>query len=118
MSRLRAVDVNEDDYQSGYESDASARHISNHYKHTTPTTQHVTVEESPYLDVYFWSKPARITIDSGATGNFISKAAAKRLRVPIRKNSQGATQADGKSKLKIIGETSFNVSHMITTYYV
>lgn len=111
MSRLRALDINDDDEcQSDYESDASARHISTHYNRTFPKARRVPVEESPYLDVYFQSKPVRITVDSGATGNFISKSAARRLGVQIRKNSQGATQADGKSEMKIVGETSFEVS--------
>ena len=70
-----------------------------------PTSQRVQVRQSPYLDTFYDHYNARITIDSGATGNMISLSAVKRFGVEIRKSSQSAHQADGSSPLNVVGET-------------
>ena len=42
-------------------------------------------------------------------GNFIGQSTAKRLRLHVRKSTQSANQADGSSKLKVMGEISITV---------
>ena len=64
--------------------------------------QRIQVRQSPYVDAFYNDQAARITIDSGATGNMISLAAAKRFKADIRKSSQSAHQADGASPLKVV----------------
>ena len=70
----------------------------------------VLVRQSPYIDTYFGYKVPRIVIDSGATANLISRAAADWLGVKITSSSQSAGQADGLSKLQVVGETKFSVT--------
>ncbi|XP_070569281.1 uncharacterized protein [Ptychodera flava] len=67
----------------------------------------VQVRQSPYLDVFYGHQTARLTIDSGATGNMICLAAARRLGVPTKASSQSAHQADGSSPLNVTAETKF-----------
>ena len=72
---------------------------------TSHPTFRIQVRQSPYVDVFFHHHSARITIDSGATGNMIRLSTVKRLGAVILKSSQSAHQADGSSPLKVIGET-------------
>lgn len=60
--------------------------------------------QSPYIDRFYHHYPARIIIDSCATGNMIRLSAVKRLEAYIHKSLQSAHQADGSSPLKVIGE--------------
>ena len=70
----------------------------------------IPVSVSPYIDVFHTHVPIRITLDSGATGNFISLDAVKRINAHMRKHTQSANQADGHSQLKIVGEVSVKFS--------
>ena len=72
---------------------------------TSHPTLRIQVRQSPYVDVFFHHHSARITIDSGATGNMIRMSTVKRLGAVVLKSSQSAHQADGSSPLKVIGET-------------
>ena len=96
-------DADEDqDLEQGYQSDdACARSVD-----VPPVARRVPVVPSPYMDVYFKHHVIRITIDSGATGNFIRLDVAKRINANIRKNTQKSHQADGTSNLKIVGEVT------------
>ena len=47
---------------------------------------------------------ANITVDGGATGNFILKGVAEQLGLKIDKPTQRAVQADGHSPLHVVGE--------------
>ena len=72
---------------------------------TSSSAQRVQVRRSPYLDVFCDHHTAHLTIDSGATGNMIRASTAKRLGAHITKSSQHASQADGSSRLEVVGET-------------
>lgn len=76
---------------------------------TDPQTEHsslrIQVRQSPYIDTFYQHHPARITIDSGATGNMIRHSTAKRLGAKVLASSQSAHQADGSSPLHVVGET-------------
>jgi len=97
--------------EDGDESDYSEPgYMCNSVKPST-TVRRIPVSISPYIDVFYFHVPLRITLDSGATGNFISFDAAKRINVLIRKHTQSANQADGHSQLKIVGEVSLKISY-------
>ena len=100
MLKARAGCVNSDDEEEEI-GDASARAIE-----LPLSVRRVPVVSSPYLDVFYKHHSLRITIDSGATGNFIRHDVALRIQAVIRKHSQSSHQADGRSSLKIVTETS------------
>ena len=54
---------------------------------TSHPTLRIQVRQSPYVDVFFHHHSARITIDSGATGNMIRLSTVKRLGAVILKSS-------------------------------
>ncbi|ESO90481.1 hypothetical protein LOTGIDRAFT_164058 [Lottia gigantea] len=69
----------------------------------------VQVDQSPYLDTFYQHHHVRVTIDSGSETNMISHSLVLRLVIPVTKSTQHATQADGQTKLKIVGETRFEL---------
>ena len=70
----------------------------------------VQVKQSPYMNVYYGPHAIRVTLDTGAETNMIRSSLARDIQAPIKKSTQNAYQADGKSPLAVIGET-----HMIFT---
>ena len=66
----------------------------------------VQPEPSPFLPVHCGSVPLRLTLDSGAEINLIRDTVAVLVGAPISKTTQNAFQADGDSKLHVIGETT------------
>jgi len=98
---------NDDDYDS-----TETGYVCNSVSTDNPGTaaRRIPVSISPYIDVFCSHVAIRITLDSGATGNFINLDTAKRTKAVIKKHSQSANQADGKSQLKIVGEVSIKVS--------
>ena len=103
--KARAGTVNSDEEEEDDNEDASngasARAID-----LPLSARRVPVCSSPYLEVFYKHHSVRITIDSGATGNFIRYDVAIRIQAVVRKHSQYSHQADGRSSLKIVGETS------------
>ena len=61
------------------------------------------------MDVFHGQRVVRVTFDSGTTGNMIRHTTAKHLGCPIISSAQSVQQADGSSKLQVVGEirTSF-----------
>ena len=77
---------------------------------TSDVSRRVLVRQSPYIDTFFGHHPARVIIDSGATGNMIRLSAVQRLGAEIGHSSQSAHQADGSSPLKVLGETRLSLT--------
>jgi hypothetical protein len=73
------------------------------------SSKRVTTCPSPYLNVFYFHNPIRLTLDTGATVNMIHESVANQLGLVISPSNQIATQADGKSELKILGEVRFQV---------
>ncbi|XP_071110370.1 uncharacterized protein [Haliotis cracherodii] len=69
------------------------------------STLRVQVRQSPYMYCFCGHQTARVTVDSGATGNMIRLSTATGLGADIKTSSQSAHQADGSSPLKVVGET-------------
>ena len=65
----------------------------------------IQTRQSPYMDVFHGHHVIRVTIDSGATGNMIRYSLVKRLGFEIIPSAQSVHQADGCSKLHVVGET-------------
>ena len=70
----------------------------------------VTTCPSPYVNVFFNHITIKIVIDTGATINMVHQSTARNLGLVISPSSQSATQADGNSKIDIVGETRFSVT--------
>ena len=66
----------------------------------------VQVKGSPYLDLYHDHHAHRLTLDSGAEANLIRASVAHQLGATIKHTSQTAYQANGKTPMNIIGETT------------
>ena len=77
---------------------------------TSDASRRFLVRQSPYIDTFFSHHPARVIIDSGATGNMIRLSAVQRLGAEIRHSSQSAHQADGSSPFKVLGETRLSLT--------
>ena len=60
-----------------------------------PSVSRVKIGVSPYLDTFYRHHPARLTIDSGATGNMIRASTAVGLGATIQESKHYAHQADG-----------------------
>lgn len=95
LTRARLIDIAPQADSTDAESDPS-------YK-----ACRVQVEQSPYIALFHKHVPVQITLDSGATGNMIKHAAACQLGAKINNTKQSASQADGSSRLDVIGETNF-----------
>ena len=115
VTKARSADMCSDEEENSDHDDRSAqsRYVSSHdevdMKEIESGARLVSIVESPFLDSFYKHHHVRLTIDSGATGTFINHSKAKEIGVPIRNPRQSAHQADGKSKLKIVGETYFEV---------
>lgn len=98
--RARAVEASDDDEES-----------SDHELEIT-TNRRVDIETSPELRVLCGKESVNALLDSGAESNLIAKRCALRIGADIKKTTARANQADGKSKLKIVGEV-----HLILERY-
>ena len=78
----------------------------------------VDTVDSGILSVFAGEKTANITIDNGATGNFIRRSVAVYLDLKIEKTNQRAVQADGITPLNVVGEvhTSFTRSKVVFAF--
>ena len=76
----------------------------------TDMSRRVLVRQSPHIDTFSGHQRARVTIDSGATGNMIRLSTSQRLGDEMKQSFQSAHQADGSSPLKALGETRFSLT--------
>ena len=78
---------------------------------TYSSNRRVQVTPSPYLDCYYHQHTMEITLDTGAETNMIRSSVVRAVDAPISKNNQRAFQADGKTPLKVVGETKMVFQH-------
>ena len=71
----------------------------------TPVSRHIQLEQSPFLNLYYDHVPLKVVVESGATASLIKESTSRFIKRPISKTSQVATQADGQSELKVVGDT-------------
>ena len=72
------------------------------------SVRRVDIESSPELHVLCNSHPVPLLIDSGAESNLIQLDYARSIGADILKTKTKASQADGKSNLRIVGEVHLN----------
>ncbi|PFX13448.1 hypothetical protein AWC38_SpisGene22463 [Stylophora pistillata] len=76
----------------------------------------IQTRQSPYLDVFYAHHPARVTINSGATGNMIRHTVVQRLGRQVTPSSQFVYQADDSSLLHVVGAKRFPVAREDHTF--
>ena len=106
FAKTRLVAAQEDETESDSEFDQSS---VSRLSISEPQTRRVQVRQSPYLDTYYKHHPIRLTIDSGAETNLINVSLTKLIGTPVSPSNQTAMQADGRTPLKICGETSLTL---------
>lgn len=111
MARARALQLEDDDL------DLELDHNTGLDSSDTPcTARRVAIEGSPYIDLFFSHHSARLTLDSGATGNLIRASFAHYVGAPIKVSSQSVHQADGHSTLTVLGETKISLTREDHTF--
>ena len=118
LSRVRQIAMYEEESgdDSTHDDDAPAEpavdHSSSCMNKTCIVTnaRRVQVNESPFLIAFYKHSPVKITLDTGAETNMIRHSVASSVGAPISKSNQRAFQADGKTPLKIVGETRLTFS--------
>ena len=95
---------------------------------STPADEHVCNDPSdparrvqphpsPYLPVHCAEHPLRVTLDTGAEVNLIRAPIAAQIGASVINSTQTAYQADGHSRLSVVGETTLSLtrgSHVLT----
>ena len=69
-----------------------------------PTCSRVNTTRSPTFNCYYMAHAIKVTCDSGATSSLIKMSTAKHAGMNIQKTNHTASQADGKTKLEVVGE--------------
>ena len=98
ISRARLVDVTDDEEE--LEPAMQAIEIVN----DESNIRRVDIESSPILHVKCGTVSVPVVIDSGAESNLIEESFAKSTGATILKTNTNANQADGQSRLEIVGE--------------
>ena len=70
----------------------------------------VGIMSSPYLTMNYGGHGVPLLLDSGAEANLIELEFAESLKLPLSKTTASASQADGASDLKIVGEVHVKLS--------
>ena len=68
------------------------------------TCGYIQSEPSLVLTVYYKNAPLHITLDGGATSNYIKLEVCQKLGLQILPNFQTSTLGDKKTQLKSLGE--------------
>ena len=68
----------------------------------------VMIKTCPFMNVFYKSSTARLTLDSGAEADLIRRDIAIALGSKIKKTNQSANQADGGTPLAVSGEVSLS----------
>ena len=68
------------------------------------SVRRVKIIQSPYLSAFYRHQNVRLTLDTGATSSYIRSSLAHELGLPVKPASQMARQADGTSRLEVVGE--------------
>ena len=68
------------------------------------SVRRVKIIQSPYLSSFYRHQNVRLTLDTGATSSYIRSSLAHELGLPVKPASQMARQADGTSRLEVVGE--------------
>ena len=89
---------------------------SQHLPWTTTNCSRINTYPSQVFSLWSGDKVIHITLDSGATVSFITKLECDRLNLKINKASQLATQADGQTRMHVLGEVKETFSRGKTQF--
>lgn len=70
----------------------------------------VSIFPSPTINVFYAHHPLKVICDSGATSSLIRYSVVVRCNMPMKPTVHTASQADGTSKMKPMGEISITVT--------
>ena len=106
------VGILEDDSEADDELDTSmpCRDLNSEEHNSGAVAYRVQTRQAPFMDVFHGHHVIRVTINSGATVNMIRHSTVKRLGSQIVSRAQSVHQADGSSKLKVVGEARISFS--------
>ena len=87
-------------------------------KQREASIRRVDIVKSLVLAVTVGDETSDLTLDSGAEANLMRKDECHRIGVKIHPSNQKATQADGKTPMKVVGEVHFkaNIGHHILKF--
>ena len=117
ITRSRCTTVDPEEEEQSENDDQHSEHelrrlsVNENSHDVLPIARRVPVVESPCMTCFFKHHSIRVTVDSGATGNYIRLDVVKRMNVNVRKNTQKSHQADGKSSLAVVGEVTITLSY-------
>ena len=74
------------------------------------STQRVSIKQSPYLKAFYEHHPLHLTLDTGAETSMMKTSVATRIGATIMKTKQQALQADGFTRLSVVGEVRLVLS--------
>ena len=101
MARARLVEASDNEED---DDEPSTKAISIIEENISTNLRRVDIEASPMLYVEYANTSVPVVIDSGAESNLIQEEFAKSTGATILKTSTTANQADGQSRLEIVGE--------------
>ena len=103
---FRTVDCDDyrDDINNDYTDESYTGH-ENAYRVTEHVLNRVSSYASPVLSLYHGNETVDCILDSGATCNLIKTSKAKSMNLLVKPTRQTARMADGKTRLKVEGET-------------
>ena len=101
-SRTRLIEAGEeDDYEFNEPPTPARRAVSDNVKEQV---RKVDVMKSPVLYAKYGEHTIPLTLDSGAEADLMKLSCAKKIGIKVHPTKATASQADGQSNLKIIGE--------------
>ena len=103
-SRTRLVEASEDEEEESENEEIES------------CNRRIDIETSPEIHVLCKNQPVSLVLDSGAESNLIAERCAKRLNAKVHHTKTCASQADGMSKLKVIGEVHIEFERFPHTF--
>ena len=108
-SRTRTIDADDDiedndDFVDQFGNTALNRRALSDTYNTTANMRKVDIMKSPVMYAKFQDHIVPLTLDSGAEADLMKKSCADRIGIKIYPTKGSASQADGLSNLKIVGE--------------
>lgn len=114
LSRVRLTGVEDDISDSDQEESPSHEEDGCDIS----ATRRIGIKQSPYMFAFHNQHSLQLTLDTGAESNMIKAAVAKYIGAKIKKSSHKAFQADGRTPLKVLGETKIPLTRGSVTLYL
>ena len=73
---------------------------------------------SPTISTFYHHQPVCVTLDSGVNATTISRSLVTRLQLNVTPTVHQLSRADGKTRLKPLGEVVFSINKGSLTFLV